>query len=821
MEQFPHLNFIQKVSGKPRLFGGGKPNATTEENKANRQGHRDSLFSKTSNVRSNWEDLFKMRDSMELANLDKDIVPVLIQLNPSLLNNPEFDLHEFGIEIISEEEEGFIVGASFDSLRALEQKIIGFANSSHGTAKIADLWNIIDGNREEWKPKHILSDNLFENWHNIDDNDNYTVEVGIAFDFPVKKEPDRAKKGGIKRLEKYQAYIIHREEKLFERQDHFESFINSYGSLNTSYIELDDSFSCEVTISGKGLKDLVVNYQYVFEVNETETILGVQGKDIDTDAIQSEILAPEKDSPIIGVIDSGIMENHKYIELAIDSKNSKCYVNGVSSASDHVQGGGHGTKVAGAILYPKNISDIEFPYQLPCFIRNLRILFDDNKLHHKYPAQLMKQIVEENKDCKIFNLSVNSTVPFRKKHMSTWAGIIDTLTHDQDVLFIISTGNLEKSDIRNYIKEGKNYPDYLFSRFCNIANPAHSAFGLTVGSINHHADFEDDTRKSLGGINDISAFSRIGTGIWNIIKPDVVEYGGGLTVSKNGLSLITGTDETLPELIRSTLHGGSAYGKDVSGTSFSAPKVTHIAAQLQKLYPEEGNNLIRAFIVQGARLPNTYFLNPTTESIKLYGYGLPSLERVTKNTESRITFYNTGNLATEEGHIYSLIIPNELNNPANDFDVLIEVTLTFTAKVRRTRQKIKSYLSTWLDWTSSRLNENHNQFVKRSLVDEPTIQDEEEHQEGVINWKIRERSHWGTIKDINRTNNTVQKDWVILKAYELPDELSFAVRAHKGWDRTGSNIPYAFTVSIEVLGQNIPIYESIRIANEIEIETET
>ena len=58
-----------------------------------------------------------------------------------------------------------------------------------------------------------------------------------------------------------------------------------------------------------------------------------------------------------------------------------------------------------------------------------------------------------------------------------------------------------------------------------------------------------------------------------------------------------------------------------------------------------------------------------------------------------------------------------------------------------------------------------------------------------------------------------------MKAYELPNELSFAIRGHKGWDRTKMSLPYAFTVSIEVLGQNIPIYESIKIANEIEIET--
>lgn len=818
MEQFPHLNFVQKVSGKPRLHGGGGKNETSEVNKADRQGHRNSLINKTTTIKSEWEHLFEERDVNELAPLNKDIVPILVQLNPDLLNNPEFDLHNFGIEIISEEEEGFIIGASFDSLKALEEKINGFANTIHGTGKIADFWNIIEGNREVWKPRHILSEDLLSKWNLINDDDNYTIEVGIAFDYPVKNEPDPTKKGAAKRIAEYRAYMEERENKLFERQDHFENFINTYGELNSSFVDLDDSFSCEVTITGKGLKDLVVNYQYVFEVNEVETISGISGNALEGENLEIEITSPNDDSPIIGVIDSGIMENNKYIELAIDSTKSKCYIEGVNSASDYVQGGGHGTKVAGAILYPKGISQTEYPYQLPCFIRNLRILDHDNLLQHKYPAQLLQQIVEENEDCHIFNLSVNSTIPFRKKHMSTWAAIIDTLSFEKDTLFVVSAGNISKGDIRNYIQNGQNYPDYLHSPFCKLANPAQSAFALTVGSINH-CDFEDEFWLSLGGVDNISAFSRIGTGIWNSIKPDVVEYGGGLNVSKDGLNLVNANIETLPELVRSTLHGGSAYGRDIPGTSFSTPKVTHIAAQLKKLYPEENSNLLRAFIVQGARLPNTHFENPTTESIKCYGYGLPSLERVTTNTESRITFYNTGYLSVEEGHIYSLSIPQELNNPANDFDILIEVTLTFTAKVRRTRQRIKSYLSSWLDWSVSRLDESHEDFVKRSLMEESTLEDEEENQHGVIQWKIRERSHWGAVKEINRTNSTVQKDWAIMKAYELPNELSFAIRGHKGWDRTKMSLPYAFTVSIEVLGQNIPIYESIKIANEIEIET--
>ena len=84
-------------------------------------------------------------------------------------------------------------------------------------------------------------------------------------------------------------------------------------------------------------------------------------------------------------------------------------------------------------------------------------------------------------------------------------------------------------------------------------------------------------------------------------------------------------------------------------------------------------------------------------------------------------------------------------------------------------------------------------------------------------WKLRARNDWGEIEGINRNNSTAQKDWAIIKSFELPKEISFAIRAHKGWDKNLEDIPYALTVSIEVLNINIPIYEAIRIENEIEI----
>lgn len=819
MSKLPHLKFVNKIQGKPRFKSIGSQSEKTKKNKKHRKPHSSYLNKRLVSAKNDWSIDFEKREEKNLAPLDKELIPVFLQINPHLLSEISFDLQKFGIEIISEEEEGYIVGASFDGLKALEKKIEGFVEKEHGTAKIADLWEIKDGNRRDWKPKHILSEKLYSEWSNINEHQTYKVEVGIAFDKPLGKEPDPTKQGGQKRLQEYRKQQILRDESQMKRETHFDDFIDVYGERTSSFVDLEDSFSCEIEISGIGLKDLVVNYPFVFEVNEIDEIYGKVGNELEISEEEIEILPPKSNAVEVGVIDSGIMEGHKYLQGAINVKNSKSYVHNDNSTADKVMGGGHGTKVAGAILYPLGLTSLESPYQIPYVVRNLRVLDENCSLKKRFPPDLMNSIVDDNEDCDLFNMSINTKSPFRTKHMSSWAATLDTLIHNKNKVFVISTGNIDKPTIRDYINRGLNYPNYMNQANSRIANPGQSSFSIVVGSVNH-STFENENWVSLGKKNDVSAFSRAGNGIWGMIKPDVVEFGGGLVKSKNSINSIRENNETSTELIRSTLDGGSAYCKGSTGTSFSAPKVSNIVAKLKELYPKENNNLIRALVAQGARLPKDHFLNPTTNSIKYFGYGIPSLYRVTENTEQRVTYYNTSRICAEEGDIYSLKIPESLLNQANEHDILIEVTLSFTAEVRRTRQKTKSYLSTWLSWMSSNPDEPLNEFRKRSLkvIEGKEIKYEKDDNNKVIKWKIRENSAWGSVKDFNRNNSSLQKDWVIIKSYELDEEISFCVQGHKGWDVDKKEIPYAFTVSIEALNADIPIYEEIKVENETEVE---
>ena len=123
-------------------------------------------------------------------------------------------------------------------------------------------------------------------------------------------------------------------------------------------------------------------------------------------------------------------------------------------------------------------------------------------------------------------------------------------------------------------------------------------------------------------------------------KPEVVEYGGTEVVNKCGdYPVLTTPPEVCPELIRRSPEG-PAFSCDAVGTSFSAPKVAHIAAEIQKILPTSPSLLYRALIVQSAKWPEySKNLNGLGRQslLRRIGYGIPDIDRATHNNDYRIT----------------------------------------------------------------------------------------------------------------------------------------------------------------------------------------
>ena len=130
-----------------------------------------------------------------------------------------------------------------------------------------------------------------------------------------------------------------------------------------------------------------------------------------------------------------------------------------------------------------------------------------------------------------------------------------------------------------------------------------------------------------------------------------------------------------------------------------------------------------------------------------------------------------------------------------------------------------------MDWKSSKLGEGINDFRVRALRDEDN--EEQPLPGSALPWTLAEKSDAGFIRDTKRGSGTVQKDWAVVKSNMLPDHFCIAVVGHAGWSHDpDSSARYALAATLEILGQEIPIYEPLRAAvvelqTEIEAEAET
>ncbi|WP_208452383.1 hypothetical protein [Burkholderia gladioli] len=222
-------------------------------------------------------------------------------------------------------------------------------------------------------------------------------------------------------------------------------------------------------------------------------------------------------------------------------------------------------------------------------------------------------------------------------------------------------------------------------------------------------------------------------------------------------------------------------------------------------------------------------LNAASHALRCLGYGIPDQERATVNTDHRTTFITSGGteIHAAECHVFQVPIPAELRQQANEFDVRIDVTLSYVAQPRRTRRNLRRYLSTWVDWKASNLGEGLNDFRVRALKN--AANDDEPLRGSALPWTLHEKPQWGFIRDHKRNSGTVQKDWAVVRSNALPDHFCIAVVGLQGWSHDpDSAARYALAVTFEVLGQEIAIYEPLRSAvaelqaeaGEIEAEAE-
>ena len=200
--------------------------------------------------------------------------------------------------------------------------------------------------------------------------------------------------------------------------------------------------------------------------------------------------------------------------------------------------------------------------------------------------------------------------------------------------------------------------------------------------------------------------------------------------------------------------------------------------------------------------------------MRMFGFGIPNMERATENNEFRSTIITQGEqrIHPKEAKIFQIPIPIEMRQPGDDFDVQIEVTLSYVAQPRRTRRHRRRYLSTWLDWKTSNLGEPISNFRRRALKDTEKSLKQEKGKS--IPWEIKDKRNNG-ILGVGRSSGTIQKDWAVVKSNQLPEDFCVAVLAHGGWSNDPeTEAKFALAVSFEAVNQDLKIHEFLEVSIE-------
>lgn len=357
------------------------------------------------------------------------------------------------------------------------------------------------------------------------------------------------------------------------------------------------------------------------------------------DQVEIPIPSP-KNEPIIGVIDT-LFDSRVYFSEWVDYHD-------LISDDIHKEPADykHGTAVSSLIVDAPNLNkrldDGCGRFQVRHFGVSLHTGFNSFNI-----IKQIKEIVSQNSDIKVWNLSLGSNDEIKANFISAEAAALDEIQFENDVIFVIAATN-------GAMKNGQR---------TKIGSPADSLNSLIVSSV----DFEGKP----------ADYSRQGIVLSFFTKPDIAYYGGGNESYINVCEPL-----------------GSAR---VAGTSFAAPLVARKLAYLiyiMGLKREEA----KALLIDSAIGWNA---KQSFEEMILIGNGvIPiKIEEILSTPEDEIKFIVSD--VSEKYNSYNYNFPVPVSD--GKYPYVAKVTMCYFP--RCSRNQGVDYTNTELNITFGRLND--------------------------------------------------------------------------------------------------------------------
>lgn len=552
-----------------------------------------------------------------------------------------------------------------------------------------------------------------------------------------------------------------------------------------------------------------------------------------------EIMPRRLGTPVIGLIDGGVVDAHPLLRSSLATLPHQSWVPGNAAVNAPATDARHGCAAAGiAALGSLREALVRQSEPItPLGVCVARVLDHSEQLPEtlNLPARLSEIIehLQSQAGVRIVNHSIASKSPFRTSRMSVWAERLDHIAREKQILFVVPSGNVDgevnprRDWLDVHVSEGR-YPLYLLEDRCRLRDPAQALNVLTVGGYvpEAAAPWRARTQQGLEPIaqsGQVSPLSRTGPGYARTIKPDVVEESGNYYRDASGALNITSRITDVAVVDPSWLTAGQQV-RFTHGTSVAAPKVAHLAGRILEALPGAGPDLLRALIVNGAEWPQPVRRSDREDALRQFGYGVPRAPRIFDISGSRSMILIEDSIRIGRVQYFVIPFPREIFVEPTSTLVRVSITLAYRPPVRRTN---KRYRGTVLEWSMVRRGESLDGFRRRfaNLVDvEEAMEDQTEDDTSVKSSASPEVASidepepvgdWEWIVGRNaRTRGTVQKDWFEAPVAYLGDEIVLAVAGRRGWMNAAEAATftqrYAAVLSIEAIGSVVPLHETIK-----------
>ncbi len=290
---------------------------------------------------------------------------------------------------------------------------------------------------------------------------------------------------------------------------------------------------------------------------------------------------------------------------------------------------------------------------------------------------------------RVMNMSINANIPAQAgAPRDELTFVLDGLARELDIVIVLSAGNSALEVLGNHMfgrHVAHDYPSYLMDPEVGIAEPGLSANCLTVGGEARSSTSAFPGYKGIAPPGCTSPFSRTGVNAGKgRFKPDVVHWAGNWTWNDR-LDVYAPNDPATSVIVASNQPGQALDW--TCGTSFAAPRVAHIAADVLTQYPGSSANLVRALILLSSR-PSAAMksLMPDRSARQsATGAGQPDPELAVSSGGNRVILTYEGEIECDTSVIHPVPIPPEFARGRRRRR--IRVAVVCDPPVRRTRRE--------------------------------------------------------------------------------------------------------------------------------------